>query len=112
MLKSNVRLTKNDIGKLARTGRNVQDVLMEAAFDVEARAKRNIVQHDLVDTGALLNSVQASETSTGARVTVGQHYGVYHELGTRHHPARPFLVPAFEEVKGDLQRRLRGAVDL
>lgn len=95
--------------------RNAQAAVAKAAHDIEGLAKVNIQQHDLIDTGALLNSVQAVQKSELLWwVVVGQHYGLYHELGTRFMPARSFLLPAADQVhprfRSTMANILRGAV--
>ncbi len=70
----------------------------------EASAKENAP----VDTGNLRRSI-TSEVEKGSnpfgRVGTNVVYAVYQEIGTRHHPAHPFLRPAMEAVR----RLIRGA---
>lgn len=63
--------------------------------DIEAGAKVRAP----VDTGHLMGSIDSTfpDELTGV-VTVGAEYGIYVEMGTRHAPAQPFLLPAAEEV--------------
>lgn len=64
----------------------------------EAAAK----DHAPVDTGNLRRSI-THEIDTGkkpfARVGTNVIYAVYQEIGTRHHPAHPFMRPAMEVVR-------------
>lgn len=45
----------------------------------------------LVFTGRLRNSINISSGRNEAKVFSGVRYGVFHQIGTRHMPARPFL---------------------
>ena len=64
----------------------------------EASAK----EHAPVDTGNLRRSI-THELHGGrkpfGRVGTNVRYGIYQELGTRHHPAHPFMRPAIEAVR-------------
>lgn len=110
MLKANVVLRSNNLPRYRDSGKRVHSVLMEAGFDVERGAKQNITDHDLIDTGALKNSVTVS-TPDESTVRIGPsvHYGIWHEIGTKHHIARPYLVPAFDVVRAELPARMRKA---
>ncbi len=56
-----------------------------------------------VDTGALKNSIEAERIESGVwQVHDGVEYGIYQELGTYKMAAQPFLIPACEQVAGDL----------
>lgn len=65
----------------------------------------------LVFTGRLRNSINISVGEKEAKVYSGVKYGVFHQTGTRHMPARPFLevtdsdVPVFVSI---LRRHLFG----
>jgi HK97 gp10 family phage protein len=64
----------------------------------EAAAK----EHAPVDTGNLRRSI--THEVNGGRHPVGRvgtnvRYGIYQELGTRHHAAHPFMRPAIEIVR-------------
>jgi len=84
-----VRRTREELSKLVRT----------SALRVEAGAKLRAP----VLTGFLRNSVQtAFEGDLTALVFVGASYGIFVELGTVKMRARPFLLPALEEVARDI----------
>jgi HK97 gp10 family phage protein len=71
----------------------------KAAHAIEAQVKANIVQHDLIDTGNMLNSVQAQpEEAFSWIVGVAAEYARYHEYGTVKLPPRPFFTPAVEAI--------------
>lgn len=78
---------------------------MAGGLVVEGAAKENIIEQDIIDTGATLNSTQARPGDEAGEVDVGPstEYAIFHELGTRYITARPFLVPALGENKGALQ---------
>lgn len=94
--KVGVRVVSNDFPRLAgEVRRRAGEYVAKAAHDIEAHTKRNIQGHGLVDTGNLMNSVRAVKVDALRwQVVVGADYGIYHELGTRFLPARPFLLPA------------------
>ena len=70
------------------------------ALAVEAEAKRLAP----VDTGNLRRSIigEVVTTKAGHTAVVGSNvrYAIYQELGTRYHPASPFLRPALGAVGG------------
>lgn len=45
----------------------------------------------LVDRGDLMKSITHHATSHSVAVGTDRHYGKYHQVGTKHMPARPFL---------------------
>lgn len=96
-----VRVVSNDFGRLSGVMRQRAGVATrKAALDLEAGIKRGIQERGLIDTGAMLNSVQARKLPGPYRwlVEVGQSYAIYHVFGTRHLPARDFWHPPIEQV--------------
>lgn len=82
-------------------------VVAKTALDIEAGAKARAP----VDTGNLRASIQARKISeTHWRVTVGAHYGIYVELGTRHNGAHPYFAPAIRAVRRSFTQALKGVV--
>lgn len=81
---------------------------MQAAAHIgEGKAKENIRRYKesedkLIRTGNMLNSVQVAPDGKEAVLYVGAEYGVYHEMGTVHIPARPYLQPAVTEHKQEI----------
>lgn len=95
----------------------------KAAFDIQAQAQTRCP----VDTGFLKSSIytitddgstygtgvvpakpdqhllpstdQPPQTDAQAIVAVGAEYGIYVEMGSAHHGAKPYLVPAAEAVR-------------
>lgn len=91
-----------------RCERVVTDAITKGVFDIEARAKANIVANGQVDTGTMLNSVQGQMTSpTSGEVGVGVAYGAAQELGYKGIPGRPFLGPAFFATVPEVQEFIR-----
>jgi len=91
-----------------RTHKELSELVRRTAFQVEAGAKLRAP----VDTGFLRNSIQtAFESDLSAVVFVAASYGVHVELGTTRMRARPFLLPALEEVArnigGDVKQVIR-----
>lgn len=107
------RVVMNDFPKIiagmeSRAGIYVR----KAAIDMEAAMKRRIVQQGAVDTGFLLNSVQASKVGRSHwRVVVGAEYGLYVDQGTRHMAARPFFFPAIGEVSPSFRAAMATIVE-
>ncbi len=78
---------------------NTDQVIKWLAFQVEAGAKMRAP----VDTGALRNSLQTEKVEDGVwRVRDGVEYGIWQETGTSKMPPHPFLIPACEQVAGDM----------
>ncbi len=98
-----IHLDESAIAGLAGHG-GVIEALTILAQAGEASAK----DHVAVDTGNLRRSI-THEIIAGdkpfARVGTSVIYAVYQEVGTRHHPAHPFLRPAMEAVR----QLIRGA---
>jgi hypothetical protein len=70
-------------------------VVAKTATNIEADAKALVRQHNLIDKGFLINSIQARKiTAFTWEVIVGMFYGIYHEFGTVRLAARPYLGPA------------------
>lgn len=107
--------------------RAASQIVRKAAFDIQARAASTAP----VDTGLLRSSiyVETSDSSSYGRgvtgdkgdmlpevsppqddqtaiVAVGANYGLYVEMGTRHSPAQPYLVPAVMAIKESFERAM------
>ena len=77
-----------------------QALIAKGAEDIQERAQDIVVEKNIIDTGALHNSIAARQKEPFKWwVLVGVEYGIYHELGTRRMRARPFLLPALEQVR-------------
>lgn len=93
----NIKLDQSAIAGLAGHG-GVIDALTILAQAGESSAKTHVA----VDTGNLRRSI-THEVFKGknpfARVGTNVVYAIYQEVGTRYHPAHPFLRPAMEAVR-------------
>jgi hypothetical protein len=118
--RSDVYVIRNNMPQIEKAlHQAMADVLVQVGLLVVSAAKQNIVQWDLIDTGNLLNSIYLQtftdpgvpagiqflgmpgtppQNDTEINVNVGAYYGVYHEYGTAHLPAKPYLVPALESA--------------
>lgn len=99
-----IKLDESAISSLGGSG-GVVTALTVLSQVGEATAK----EHAPVDTGNLRRSITYEiDTKTDrnpfSRVGTNVRYGIYQELGTRHHPAQPFMRPAMEAVR----RLMRG----
>lgn len=63
-----------------------------------ARAQKNLIAADAVDTGNLLGSVGVDVDADGLGFVAGPtaDYGHFVEDGTSRMPGRPYMVPAFD----------------
>ena len=77
---------------------------------VEAEGKQNIIEKDIIDTGATLNSMQTVMAGDEAHIGPTTDYAIYHEMGTSRMAARPFLRPALAENKDAILRAVADAV--
>lgn len=83
-----------------KLAKGAADVVAKTSLDLEARVKRAIQEHGLIDTGAMLNSVQAHQLGPLRWVLeVGQSYAIYHVFGKRHLPARDFWNPPIDAAR-------------
>lgn len=90
-----------DVSKLdaiASRLNNVPEILGQVADQVSNDVQSNIKNKDIIDTGALLRSINWSASANESRVMDGVEYGVYNEFGTYKMAARPFFVPAVEKA--------------
>ncbi len=103
------RITKNNFAAIEKALRpKVNAEVLSAMSDAAAIAR----QLCPVDTGALRDSIAVSQNSEGTtRLVVGMPYAGFVENG--HHdrnggyvPAQPFVAPALESVKPNLEKRL------
>ena len=76
--------------------------LTEAALIVEGQA----VSLAPVDTGNLKNSITHQVKEDEARIGTNTDYGPYLEFGTRKMPAQPYLRPAFDKSKNNIEKIL------
>lgn len=72
------------------------------------RVRRYVRAKAPVRTGYLKSSVNRTLVGPRAhRVTVGAHYGIYVNYGTRYMRAQPFWEPAIRQARMDLRKDMR-----
>lgn len=102
-----VRVIRDDFAILARAlPALVGQIIGKVAFDIEADAKTRAP----VDTSNLKNSITTEQDDTDETrwyVYTNVEYAPYQELGTRHMPAHPYLLPAAEAARAPLVDALR-----
>jgi HK97 gp10 family phage protein len=87
------------LAAMASSKANAPKMVEQTAYKVEAFAKIKAP----VDTGALMNSLNSEKIrDLSWNVQDGVPYGIYQELGTYKMAAQPFLIPAVEQVEGQL----------
>jgi len=85
----------------------VPSALNKAGLLVLRRAK----QKAPVDTGNLKLSInKPPATPSGVEVVSPAEYSVYQEMGTRNMPAHPYMRPALDESKDQIEELLGHAV--
>lgn len=83
-------------------GRDLEDVVVKTAHDVEAEAKSIVIRKDIIDTGATLNSIAVFPVPGdrfARHVGPTTDYSIHLEFGTRYIAARPFMTPAAESKR-------------
>lgn len=111
-----------------------EDVIDALAFKVEAEAKRIVIEKDIIDTGALLNSVYTRRGKravnypsvvgspereelpepTGpyvAYIGPSVEYALLQELGGSGRAGRPYMVPALRAVEGQITEMFKDWID-
>lgn len=84
---------------------NIPEFMLEVAEEVAEQVRENIVNQDVIDTGALLDSIVAEQPSEDLTlVRDGVEYGVYQEFGTSRIAARPFFTPAIANYGVEFDR--------
>lgn len=77
------------------------NLAVKAGAEAIAENAKNRVH---VRTGALRDSIAVNEASDGVYyVVAGELYGIFEEFGTSDTPSHPFLVPAAEETKDEIE---------
>lgn len=93
-----VRLNRNAIKKIVKSGE-----MKEAMGLIGGVAELAAKEYAPVDTGNLRRSIthEVENDLRGwyTRYGTNVEYGIYQELGTRHHPSQPYLRPALERVR-------------
>lgn len=109
---SAIRITKNDIPRITREYRaTAATEVKNAALALEAQEKQFIVTNDSIDTGFMLNSVQAEQVSELTwSVGNGAEYSIYVNYGTYKQAPAPFVEPAVDIVNPQFVENLRKAL--
>jgi HK97 gp10 family phage protein len=99
-----ITLDREAVANVA-AGKSIEETLIILAQVGEAAAKTNAP----VDTGHLRRSItheliNGGKRSQHARVGTNVSYAIFQEVGTRFHPAHPFLRPAMAEIESFLRR--------
>lgn len=104
-----VRVVEDNTDRVvADLERHAEAIVATFAARIVAGAQQLVARHGLIDTGNLLNSIQARRLAAARwLVYVGAHYGIYHEMGTRYMVARPFLIPAAEAERTGFHTAMR-----
>ncbi len=96
----------NRIGSLAMNEGKKDGVERDAAEAVAERARQNIIEQGLVDSGFMLDTTGARKAGDGYSVGTDAHYGEFVEFGTWKMSARPWLIPAIESASGEFERAI------
>lgn len=110
----------------AEMRRKVSDAVNDTALGIEAHIKIGMAEEKhgreygkkhvasapgespAIDTGVLVNSIQAQMTGEmSAVVGTNNEYAEHLEFGTIHMAARPFFEPAFEDALPEFEARLK-----
>ncbi|MCH8322576.1 MAG: HK97 gp10 family phage protein [Proteobacteria bacterium] len=88
---------------------NIKDALRAGAQDLAVRAKERVP----VKSGELRDSIVTLEGGEGMNyiISATAPHARFVEFGTRKTPARPFMVPAAEEVFPQILDNLAGAIN-
>jgi phage gpG-like protein len=86
--------------------------------DLKWPDRRGQMFHEgLIDTGAMMNSVQVTPIPQGAEVGPRVEYAAYQEYGYVNHihgnpvPPRPFMRPAIDEKRHEVEQIVKRAVE-
>ena len=106
-----IYVKRNDIPNLIGDWQQeARRTVEEFSYALEAEMKQNIVEKDIIDTGALLGSTQVQRFEDGGLTSYTGptvEYAIHHEYGTRFMAARPFVAPAVEAIRTDFIQTLK-----
>jgi HK97 gp10 family phage protein len=101
---------KSRLQQIARSlPAEVAPALRNVAEEIEVQAKERVP----VDTGDLRAAIHVEDIDDGYAVVAGNHdvyYGHIVEHGSVKTPARPFLEPALESVRDNIDDLIRAAL--
>jgi HK97 gp10 family phage protein len=85
--------------------------LQQSGYLVERRAKQIVTEKDIIDTGNLFGNIHTDNlTATSIEIISdptgedGQGYAVFNEYGTSKMAARPYMRPALDESKPEIEK--------
>lgn len=97
--KFDMRVNVKIMDTLIQRADNVDETLYKICDDIVDEIVGMIEMKDIIDTGALRDSITHEAAGKNARVIRdGVSYGVYNEFGTYKMMKRPFFVPALEKA--------------
>lgn len=91
--------------RFEETAKKLIKGLAKAVLVVERQAKENAP----VDTGRLRASITSEVSGMEGKVRTNVEYASYVEHGTSKRPATPFLFPALEQKKREIEELMKGA---
>ena len=105
-----------DIAALAIDGPPRDTGFLKGSIYVEVHSGENKYPYSAIEEptkpdAEILPEIEAPSSSTVAYVAVGANYGIYVEFGTRNMPAQPYLTPAAEIVKPELEKIVKAMMD-
>lgn len=110
---------KVNMGKVDRavSGPGLLKALNAGALVAEGRAKRIARDKKVLDTGFLISAIQAlpaRATVNGgeAKILSAAEYSIYNEFGTPKMAARPFMRPAIDEGKAEIQNAVSHTLNI
>lgn len=99
---------------------DIADALLNSAKQAEQQiaesavehVKEHIIANGQVRTGAMLDSVEATQSEDGSmQVVVGVDYAAYQNYGTRYLPPRPFFEPGLDDTQQDVDKAMQTIID-
>jgi len=79
--------------------------LQKSGYLVERRAKQIVVEKDIIDPSNLLGLITTHEPEGDSIEIVSEApYSVFNEFGTYKMAARPYMRPALDEMKPEIQK--------
>jgi HK97 gp10 family phage protein len=79
--------------------------LQASGLLVERRAKQIVVEKDVIDTGNLLGNIVTHPPEGDSIEIVSQaDYSIFNEYGTYKMAARPYMRPALDETKPEIEK--------
>lgn len=110
---SSIVMTDAGLQALTRKGADVDKAIGKLAIDTGGRAQMNIREVGAIDTSFMINTTRARQI--GERlwsIGTAAYYGIFIEYGTRFMAARPWLTPAMNWARGQMDAVLRNALRL